>query len=189
MTIDSREALVSLQDIADVERRTREAIFYSGSSTIFIMWGLLVACGYGAAEWYPGSARTTWLVISLMGCALTAVIIALRMRARDCEARDWRIIWAMVALVVYGAGWSWVLGPVVPRHLIYAFQPSLMMLGMILAGLWLGRFFVILGVVGTALILVGNLQTEAWLRLWMAAVQSGTLIVGGIWLRQIGVAR
>jgi hypothetical protein len=189
MTIDSREALVSLQDIADVERRTREAIFYSGSSTIFIMWGLLVACGYGAAEWYPGSARATWLVISLVGCALTALIIALRMRARECEARDWRIIWAMVALVVYGAGWSWALGPVVPRHLIYAFQPSLVMLGMILAGLWLGRFFVILGVVGTALILVGNLQTEPWLRLWMAAVQSGTLIVGGIWLRRIGVAR
>src|ERR1700731_1318586 len=133
MTVDSREALVSLQDIADVERRTREAICYSGSSTIFIMWGLLVAGGYGAAEWHPGSARTTWLLVSAVGCAATAAIVALRLRTRPAEARDWRIIWAMVALVAFGAGWSYVLGPVVPRHMIYAFQPSLVMLGMILA--------------------------------------------------------
>ena len=45
MTIDPSEAANSLQDIATVERRTREAVFYAGSSTIFIMWGMLVACG------------------------------------------------------------------------------------------------------------------------------------------------
>ena len=78
---------------------------------------------------------------------------------------------------------------IVPRSLMYAFQPTLFLLGIILAGLWLGRFFVILGIVGIALIAVGYLQSEPWLRLWMAAVESGTLILGGIWLGRSGVAR
>jgi hypothetical protein len=138
MTIESREALASLQDIAEVEKRTREAMFYSGCSMIFILWGVLVACGYGLSYWQPGWTRTGWLAISIAGCALTALIVATRLRSRPAEARDWRLIWALAALMVYGAGWSWVLGPVIPRHLIYAFQPSLVMLGMILAGLSAG---------------------------------------------------
>jgi hypothetical protein len=189
MSLESREALASLNEIADVERRTRAALCYSGSSAIFILWGVLVACGYALAEWHPGAARTTWLAVSAVGCVLTVAIIALRLRGRASEARDWRIIWAMVALVAFGAGWSYVLGPVVPRHLIYAFQPSLMLLGIVLAGLWLGRFFVILGLAGLALIFVGEFQGEPWLRFWMAAVQSGTLIAGGLWLRRIGVTQ
>jgi len=189
MTLDTREARISLQDIADVEKRTREALCYSGSSAIFIMWGVLVACGYAAMTWQPGWARTTWLVISIAGSAATALIIASRMRSRPREARDWRFIGAMVALVIFGAGWSWLLGPVVPRHLMYAFQPSLVMLGMVVAGLWVGRFFAALGLAGLALILIGETMSEPWLRLWMGVVQSGTFIVGGLWLRRIGIAR
>jgi hypothetical protein len=189
MSLESREALASLNDIADVERRTREALCYSGSSTILIMWGLLVACGYAVDQWHPGASRATWLAVSAVGSILTAAIVAFRLRTRPSEPRDWRILWAMVAMLAYGAAWTWVLGPVVPRHLMYAFQPSLVMLGMILAGLWVGRFFITLGVIGLALILLGETQSEPWLRVWMAVAQSGTLIAGGLWLRRIGVAR
>ena len=40
-----------------------------------------------------------------------------------------------------------------------------------------------------ALTLIGYVQPEPWLRLWMAAVQSGTLVIGGAWLNRHGVAR
>jgi len=189
MTIDPNEAATSLKDIAIVERRTREAMFYGGSSQIFIMWGILVAGGYGVTELYRHSAWIIWLAIVAAGCAATALIVAIRRRACQEETRDWRIIWAMAVLAAFGAVWSFLLGPVVPGRLMYAFQPTLFLLGIILAGIWLGRFFVVLGVVGIALIAVGYLQSEPWLRLWMAAVESGTLIVGGIWLGRSGVAR
>lgn len=189
MTLEPREALASLQDIAEVEKRTREALCYSGSSTIFILWGVLVACGYAASTWQPGAARPIWLAVTVIGCIATVAIAAARRRAQPREARDWRVIWAMVALMAFGAGWSWVLGPVVPRHLIHAFLPSLVMLGMILAGLWIGRFFAVLGLAGIGLILIGEQLGDPWMRLWMAAVQCGTLIVGGLWLRRIGIAR
>lgn len=187
MTIDPSEAASSLEEIATVERRTREAVFYARSSAIFIMWGVLVAFGYGISELLPRSAGTIWLAITAVGCTVTAVVIAGRMRARPRAARDWRLIGALFALAGFGAAWSYLLAPVVPRQLMYGFQPSLFMLGIILAGLWLGRFFVVLGFVGIALIVVGYLAPEPWLRLWMAAVQSGTLILGGLWLGRSGV--
>jgi hypothetical protein len=95
----------------------------------------------------------------------------------------------MVAVAAFGAGWAYLLGPVVPHQMMYGFQPSLFLLGMILAGLWLGRFLMVLGLLGIALIIVGYLQPEPWLRLWMATVQSGTLILGGLWLGRSGVPR
>ena len=91
--------------------------------------------------------------------------------------------------VAYGAAWSFLLGPFVPRTLMYAFEPSLFLVCMILAGLWLGRFFVILGLVGLALMAVGYAEPEPWLRLWMAVAQSGTLVLGGVWLYRQGVER
>ena len=179
MTIDPNEAATSLKDIALVERRTREAMFYGGSSQIFILWGILVAGGFGITEFYRHSAWIIWLAIVAAGCAATALIVAIRRRACREETRDWRLIWAIAVLAAYGAVWSYLLGPTAGR----------LLLGIILAGLWLGRFFVILGLVGIARIAVGFLQSEPWLRLWMAAVESGTLIVGGIWLGRSGVAR
>jgi hypothetical protein len=187
MTIDPSEAANSLHEIATVERRTREAVFYARSSAMFIMWGVLVAFGYGITELYPRSARTIWLAVSAVGWAATAAVIAVRMRARPRATRDWRLIWAMFALAAFATAWSYLLAPVVPRRLIYGFEPSLFMLGMILAGLWLGRVLIVLGVVGIVLIIVGYLQPEPWLRLWMAVVQSGTLILGGLWLGRSGV--
>jgi len=189
MTIDPNEAAASLQDIATIERRTHEALCYGGSSAIFIIWGILVASGYGLTEFYPRSARIIWLAVTGIGCVGTASIIAMRRRARPQETRDWRLVWAMAALAAFGAAWSYLLGPIVPRPLMYSFQPTLFLLGIILAGLWLGRFFVVIGLVGIALIALGHLLAEPWLRLWMAAVMSGTLIVGGIWLGRSGVSR
>ncbi len=189
MTVDRREAAASLQQIETVEQRTREAVFYAGSSVIFILWGLLVACGYAVTELYPRSASIAWLAVVAAGCAATALVIAVRTGACPHDARNWRIVWAMVVLSVYGAAWSYILGPIVPRQVLYAFQPSLFLLGMILAGLWFGRFFVALGLVGITLMLAGYLQPEPWLRMWVAAVESGTLILGGIWLHRNGVRR
>src|ERR1700756_185238 len=121
MTIDPTEAAHSLQDIATVERRTREAIFYAGSSSIFVMWGVLVACGYGLTELYPRSARIAWLALTVAGVAATALIVAMRRRANPAETRDWRLIWGMAALAAFGAIWSYLLGPVVPRQMMYGF--------------------------------------------------------------------
>src|SRR2546430_17296495 len=90
MTIDPNEAAASLQDIATIERRTHQALCYGGSSTIFIVWGVLVAGGYGLTELYPRSAMIIWPAVTATGCVATSFVIALRRRPRPQEVRDWR---------------------------------------------------------------------------------------------------
>ncbi|MBV8743421.1 MAG: hypothetical protein JO134_00090 [Xanthobacteraceae bacterium] len=189
MTLSPNEAATSLREIASVEQRTRAALFYAGSSMIFILWGVLVAAGYGLSELYPHAARIIWLAISAAGCAATVTIVRRRMRARPRETRDWRLSFAVVALTIFASAWSYLLGPLLPRAMNYAFQPSLLLLGIVLAGLWIGRFLIILGLAGIALIIAGAFVPEPWLRLWMAVVESGTLIIGGLWLRRSGLPK
>ena len=78
----------------------------------------------------------------------------------------------------------WSLGPT-PLSDVFTFNAR----GASFAGFARGRFFVVLGFVGLALIASGYLVPEPWLRLWMAAVQSGTFILGGLWLGRIGLPR
>ena len=40
----------------------------NGSSTIFIIWGILVASGYGLMEFYPRSAVIIWPAVTATGC-------------------------------------------------------------------------------------------------------------------------
>src|SRR5262249_60895360 len=121
MTIDPRDAAASLQHVAAVEQRTREAMFYAGSSVIFILWGLLVACGYGLTELAPRSAGITWLLVSAAGCAGTPLLTALRARSR--ENRACRPVGAMVSRGIFGSAWSFPLGSTLSRGTVVDFPP------------------------------------------------------------------
>lgn len=189
MTITPGDAATALQDIAAVERRTREAVYYGGAGLIFVMWGVLIACGYAIAWYAPETAGTSWLAIDALGCLLTAAVVGWRLRERSREARSWRLVRAMLVVAVFGAVWSHLLGPIVPARLIESFEASLFLLCMILAGIWIGRAFIVLGFAGLALITAAAFQAEPWLTVGMAAVQSGTYIVGGLWLYNRGVSR
>ena len=189
MTIEPGEAASTLRDIAAVERRTREAAYYGGTGLIFVMWGVLIACGYAIGWFAPKTAGTSWLGINALGCLLTAAIVGGRLGKRSREASNWRLVGAMLAVAVYGAVWTHLLGPSVPVHLIESFEASLFLLCMILAGIWIGRGFIVLGLAGLALITAAAFQAEPWLTASMAAVQSGTYIIGGLWLYHHGVTR
>lgn len=149
--------------------------------------GGLTAFGYLFTEFFPREARTTWLAILAVGLVANFLIVRAQVRARRPAARDWRLMYAMLVLVGYGFVCHALLGPLAGRETA-ALWPSLFMFGFVLAGLWLGRFFLVCGLVATGLILIGYFALGAWFYLWMAAVQGVTLILGGLWLRRIGTA-
>src|SRR5262249_61598347 len=82
MTIDPNEAATSLHDIATVERRTHEALFYGGSSGVFVMWGGLVAAGFALAGLYSRSAMIIWLSPTAAGRSATPLIVSFSPRPR-----------------------------------------------------------------------------------------------------------
>jgi hypothetical protein len=66
------------------------------------------------------------------------------------------------------------------------FWPNVFMLGIVIAGLWLGRFFMLCGLSVTALSVVGYFFAGEWFDLWMAAANGGGLIACGLALRRMG---
>ena len=123
-------------------------------------------------------------MILAIGLISTVGVRLLNARGHD---RPWdrRIGYAVLVLVVFGIYWASLIGGTRGRELS-AFWPTLFMFGYVVAGFWIGRFFTICGVVVTALTLVGYFWLGEWFYLWMAAVNGGSLIAGGLWLRRMG---
>ena len=88
-------------------------------------------------------------------------------------------------LLYFGFGFffSSVLGQFTPRQL-GTFWPLYAMMTYTIAGLWFGYAFVALGLAISALTLVGYFFIGNWLEPWMAVVNGGGLIAGGLWMRR-----
>ncbi len=194
MTIDPGTAAASLQDIADTERRARESLFYSVSSSILILWGVLVASVQALIFFLPPFSRSSgifiasWCVFYAVGMGGTYAILRARYRPRTLSPMARRLMGAMVILIAYGVLWTALLEPPAGRW-FSVFWPTLFMFGFVLAGLWVGRVFVACGLIVTALVVAGHLWLGPWYPLWLAAVQGGALIVSGLWMRHIGMNR
>jgi hypothetical protein len=96
-----------------------------------------------------------------------------------------RLVGAQIALIGFGVLVVTILGPFKGRQLD-AFWPLVFMLGYVLAGIWVGRFFILCGITIAFLTIVGFWWSGPWFQLWMAAVNGGALILGGLWLRRQG---
>jgi len=183
MTLDPKEAAASLDDIASVERRTRETLFYAGSSSILILWGVLSVIGNLVTWLAPRWATTAWVAIDVAGAAASFAILWWQLPAD--RRRETALRWAAtyIALFGFGAAVMAEFWPVAPRQLD-AFWPTLVYFGYVLAGIWIGRFFLYVGVGAIALILIGFFWLGPWFLPWMAVVLGGGLVAGGLWLRR-----
>jgi hypothetical protein len=182
MTIDPNDARTSLDDIESVERRTREAIVYDHTSAQFLLWGTLVASGYVFSFFVPTHISAGWIVVTAVGLAGSFTIRHWRGQSRDGSLGQ-RIGYAQFIVVGYGLVLMLLLWPMSSRQ-IGAFWPTLVMFCHTLAGLWLGTYFIYVGLTGTALIVAGYFWAGAWYPLWLAAVVGGGLIAAGLWLRR-----
>jgi hypothetical protein len=188
MTLDRAAAASSLAAIEQTEQRTSRAIFYGIASAFLILWGVVTAVGYVATQAYPRQAAWTWPVLTVFGYAVTLVLV-LRQRTIMTPVQrllGWRLILAQVALIGFGVLVAVVLGPFSGRQ-FNAFWPLVFMLGYVLAGIWVGRFFILCGVAVALLTVAGFWWSGTWFPLWMAVVNGGSLILGGLWLRRQGV--
>jgi hypothetical protein len=180
--MDRNQASSALADVTDIARRVRQSMFYRHASSMLMLWGALTAVGYAVAFAAPSIAGTSWIVVGVFGIfASIAIGIANRKHA-GVNTFDARTTAAFLLFVAFGVIWSVGTGTFTPRQ-IGAFWASYFMLAYTLAGLWLGRAFVAIGLGVTALTLVGYFLAGPWFNLWMAAVYGGGLLLGGYWMR------
>jgi FtsH-binding integral membrane protein len=188
MDVDRESAAASLSDVELAERRTFKAVVYGRSGSILILWGMATAAGYVATQYRPAWADYIWPIVWCAGFGGMFVLLGRGRRSLDGSHRalQWRLVTAQAALLVFGLLTTWLLAPLDGRQL-NAFWPLLFMLGYVLAGLWVGPFFILCGIGVAALTVAGYWLSGSWFPLWMAAVNGGALIIGGLWLRRAGV--
>jgi hypothetical protein len=181
--IDSKQAAAALSDIDDIVQRVRQSQIYNLASLIMIWWGVLVFAGNIATWLFPWHAAFIWPAVNIGGVVGTVAIGALLHIGNRIRAVDSRVVAAYVLFYAFGYFCSDVLGHFGPREL-GAFWPIYFMLFYVLAGLWFGRAFIALGLGVTVLTLIGYFYVPgAAFLLWMAVVNGGGLVLGGLWMR------
>jgi hypothetical protein len=182
-SIDPREAASALSDIDDVARRVRQSTIYNLSSLLMIMWGVLVFAGNIASFLWPRSAGYIWIAVDVVGIAGSFAISASSYSQTGIRSFDFRMLVALLLFIAFGVFSSCWLGHFTPRQM-GTFWPIYYMLFYTIAGLWFGQAFVAIGLGITALTLIGYFFSGDWFDPWMAVVNGGGLVLGGLWMRR-----
>ncbi|CAL79742.1 conserved hypothetical protein; putative membrane protein [Bradyrhizobium sp. ORS 278] len=180
--IDHLEAARALSDIEDITKRVRQSQIYRLSSLLMILWGVLVFAGNLATYLAPLYAGITWRSVYVLAIGGSIAVGVVRKARSGTSSFDLR---SLLAFVMFSAFGSFVetIGHFGPREM-GAFWPIYFMLFYCLAGLWFGMAFTIFGLCVIALTLIGYAFIDGAFPLWMAFVNGGGLILGGLWMRR-----
>lgn len=181
--IDSKEASAALADIDDIVQRVKQSQLYELASLAAMWWGVLVFAGNVVTWLWPVYAVYAWPAVDIVGVGGLVAIRLLAPSQAHAANFDFRLLLVFVLFFAFGYICTNVLGHFGPREL-GAFWPIYFMLFYMLAGLWFGHAFVAIGLGITALTLIGFFTIGEAFPLWMAFVNGGGLILGGLWMRR-----
>ncbi len=183
MSIESREAAEALADIEEIADRVRQSRLYNLASLILVLWGALVFAGYVTCYALPRQAGMVWIATDLLG-VIGSVAISLFIHEKSgARTFDGRVAAALACFFAFGLFWSVGMAHFGPREM-NAFWATFFMLPYTMVGLWLGWAFVAIGLGITALTLIGYYFSGPYFELWMAVVNGGGLMLGGLWMRR-----
>jgi hypothetical protein len=179
--IDSKEAKEALSEIDEMVGRVRQSRTYDIAGLIMILWGVLVFVGNIATWLWPRDGDHIWIAVNVAGVLATLATIYFRAHGRSFDVR---MLVAYLLFFAFGYFCSTLLGHFTPRQQ-GTFWPIYFMLFYSMAGLWFGYAFIAIGVCISALTLIGYYLVAGFSFLpWMAVVNGGGLILGGLWMRR-----
>jgi hypothetical protein len=180
--MDPREAASALSDIDAIVSRVRQSRIYDIASQMLILWGALTFAGYLVTWLSPRSAFYAWIAVYIVGIAGTVAISAANRARSGTRSFDTRMFAAFLLFIAFGLFCCFVLVRLTP-HQMGTFWPIYFMLVYTIVGLWVGQAFVAIGLGITALTLIGYFFIGDAFDLWMAFVNVGGLLLGGLWMR------
>ncbi len=179
MTLTPDQAAEALKDIEAARSRTRTALNYREGALHLILWGALIIVGHVLTDFRPAAAQGIWIAVNGLGAAGSCAIGYLR-RRESGQGRAAALLIIAVALCYVTESILWQatgrqIGVIWAIHAGAAYM---------IAGLWLGRAYLILGAGVIALSLIGYFAIDSHFNLWMAAVFGGSVLSGGLWMRR-----
>lgn len=183
MTINRNEAAQALSAIDDIASRVRQSRFYRQASLMLILWGALVFTAYLVCMLMPRQAGWVWVGANVAGVVGSIGISLFVNENSGVRTFDWRVVVALGLFFGFGLFWAVGIARLPPREL-NAFWSTYFMLAYSIVGLWLGTGFLVIGAGITALTLIGYFLVGSYFELWMAFVNGGGLVLGGLWMRR-----
>jgi hypothetical protein len=181
--IDPSEAASALSDIEQIVARVRQSRIYNLASLMLVLWGVMTFAGYLSTYLMPRHAGYVWISVYVVGIAGTIAVSAANRARSGVQSFDLRMFTALLLFIAFAVFISLWLGHFGPRQMS-AFWPIYFMLVYAIVGLWFGWAFVAIGLGITALTLIGYFFAGDWFDLWMAAINGGGLMLGGLWMRR-----
>lgn len=187
--IDPDSAVSALTDIARVERRALEASHFADASNSCFLWAALTSFGYVFHHFEPDAGRWAWVSIDILGVVAMAALGVLARMRRGPEVRralDHRPSLTQGAVLVFGSVCYLILtGGRAEYRVSATYFPTIFMFGMVVMGLWIGRFLIVVGIAVTLLVLAAYLWSGPWFDFLMALCVGGVLAAGGFRFRRM----
>ena len=182
---DARESLTAIKATSD---HTRKVVAASYASGLLILWGLIWVVAFISVHFYPRRAPYIFNTLNAVGIVGT-ILICRKWPARAATktpASDkilWRIFGFWFLLFAFASLWLLLLSPAKGIQ-VSAFLCTVAMFGYVVLGLWLGSYFMVwLGLMVTALTLLGYYVLPGYFYLWMSPMGGGALLGTGIYIR------
>ena len=151
---------------------------------MMILWGVAGVCRQYRDFRLAAPCGYIWIGVNVAGIVGSFAVSLFQLPGTVGRSFDIRMAMAFLLFFAFGLLCSTVFGHFGPREM-GAFWPIYFMLIYCIAGLWFGSAFVAIGLGITALTLIGYffVTGDAFL-LWMAVVNGGGLLLGGLWMRR-----
>ncbi len=189
MNISVKDAQNSLQDVAKVGLDMQRSILATYASGYMILWGVIWAVAFSLTHFMPENAGQVWMVMAGIGVTITIIISVLQNRQggkfknSDDKKLGWRIMGFWFFLSVYTVVWVLLLKPVTGIQM-GAFITTVVMFAYVVKGLWFeSNYILALGLIVSAVTLIGYYLVPDYFSLWMALAGGGALLVCGLYMR------
>ena len=182
MQLTSEEATRALAAIQTTREAMRSAIRAHRGHYHLWLWGVIWIAmallaefrGQGGIHLFPWLCAAGFGGSMVLGCIQGSQI---RMPV------DKRFLGVLAMVILFAVLWPLVLRAQVNDRTVFAYAGLVAMLCYVIAGIWFDTYLLWLGLVITALILVGLFCFAAFFWWWIAIFGGGTLIITGFYIR------
>ncbi|HDZ54921.1 MAG TPA: hypothetical protein ENI17_04910 [Pseudomonas xinjiangensis] len=182
MLPSAEEAAQALRDIAAIKARAAGFQDYHAESGQLLLWGAAYFSGFTLTALFPGNILLVWILVVV--AALVVGTGLARHTNPDIPGIAWRYLTLIASILLFCIMMNLVMWPL-PAEQSAMIAPLFVATLYIIRGVQLRPRYLLIGLVLGVLSTVGFLFFQPIFWWWMALACGGTLMLSGLWLRQL----